>query len=137
MITDPEEPGYRYPDVGERLWHVPLQTWVVVIEAPPTVNYDLRIISEVPARREDDGARLIVKLRSLETGRYEPCERCGTAIELRDPQPPAEPRHGLPLGAAIWDEAWRNLGNRLVRDWHSPARCDAARAARLALVEER
>ena len=66
MITDPDEPGYRYPEVGERLWHVPLQAWVVVVDPPAALGYDPRAVAEVPAHREDNGDRLIVKLRSLE-----------------------------------------------------------------------
>lgn len=55
--------------------------------------------------------------------KYEPCERCGTPVKLRDPQPEPEPRHGLPLGAAIWDEGWETSEGSTTQHWHSPVRC--------------
>lgn len=61
---------------------------------------------------------------------YEPCERCGTPIRLRDPQPEPEPRHGLPLGAAIWDERPIELDHAIVQHWHSPERCAQLRSER-------
>lgn len=34
MIADPDEPGYRYPQPGEFLWHTTWMRWVVIIGAP-------------------------------------------------------------------------------------------------------
>lgn len=62
MITDPDEPGYRYPHTGERLWHRPSARWVVIHGQP---SYG-PIVDEVDAHREHDGQRVTVKLRSLD-----------------------------------------------------------------------
>lgn len=62
MITDPDKPGYRYPQPGDRLWHVPWQCWIVITGQPvygPSVD-------EVDGEREDNGQPVSVKLRSLE-----------------------------------------------------------------------
>ncbi len=56
MITDPDEPGYRYPQPGERLWHQPWQRWVTITGGS--------IADEVWGRL-DDGQSVSVKLRSL------------------------------------------------------------------------
>lgn len=60
MITDPDEPGYRYPQPGERLWHDPWQCWVTITGEP---HYG-PIADEVDGRL-DDGRAVGVKLRSL------------------------------------------------------------------------
>jgi hypothetical protein len=62
VITDPDEPGYRYPTLGERLWHVPWQCWVVIHGQP---RYG-PLPDEVAGVREDSGTFVTVKLRSLE-----------------------------------------------------------------------
>jgi hypothetical protein len=63
VITDPDVAGYRYPAPGERLWHAPWQCWMTVRAKGCT-----RCVpdDEVAATREDNGVRVVVKLRSLE-----------------------------------------------------------------------
>lgn len=71
MITDPDDPDYHYPKPGERLWHRPLATWLIIEGQPHYGPID----DEVDAHREDDGSTLTVKLRSLERRRQlRPCE---------------------------------------------------------------
>lgn len=76
MITDPDDPGYRYPRPGERLWHEPSQRWVTVTAL---AEYDTG--TEVPVI-DEDGRRLTVKLRSLR--------------EQQTPPPAVSPLLGLP-----------------------------------------
>jgi hypothetical protein len=77
MEPDPDAPGYRYPAVGERLWHGPWQQWVIVDAHDP--GYDARAVDEVPIRFAVTGALGVVKLRSLVEG-----ARLGTANQ-QDP----------------------------------------------------
>lgn len=73
MITDPDDPGYRYPQPDERLWHAPSQRWVAVVG---DAGHD-----EAPVI-DEDGRRLTVKLRSLR--------------EQQTPRPAVSPLLGLP-----------------------------------------
>lgn len=78
LITDPDDPGYRYPQPGERLWHEPSQRWatVTVLERGRVPHVD-----EVSVIVEDCEVR-IVKLRSLR--------------EEETPRPAVSPLLGLP-----------------------------------------
>jgi hypothetical protein len=60
VTDDPEDPEYRYPLPGERLWHRS-QGWVTVEMG----GADLVVLGEVAATRERDGQAVTVKLRSL------------------------------------------------------------------------
>lgn len=63
MITDPDEPGYRYPRPGERLWHHAWSGgWCVVLGQPDYGPSD----DEVEVRCEGSGLQASVKLRNLE-----------------------------------------------------------------------
>lgn len=71
MIDDPDDPAYRYPEVGERFWHCVHEKWVIVRPADGPAeraadDRSLRILSEVPVTVEDTGAKAIVKLHWLE-----------------------------------------------------------------------
>lgn len=68
MITDPDQPGYRFPQPGERYWHAPWECWVVIEGDTPYGH----VPDEVAALRESDGQKLVVKLRSLD----EPSDLC-------------------------------------------------------------
>lgn len=64
MIDDPDAPGYRYPTAGERFWHWRQEVWCTVREADG-LNYDPRVLGEVPVHLED-GRKAIVKLYNLD-----------------------------------------------------------------------
>lgn len=73
VIDDPDDPDYRYPEPGERFWHVQWDRWVIVrptdgwcLEQRAREAIGLRILGEVTVELEDTGQRGIVKLRSLE-----------------------------------------------------------------------
>lgn len=78
MITDPDDPGYRYPQPGERLWHEPSQRWVTIIGTP---DYG-PVADEVDVRAADLDQAATVKLRSLR--------------EEETPRPTVSPLLGLP-----------------------------------------
>lgn len=65
METDPDVPGYRYPDPGERLWHEPWARWVIVLAADPLDRVRVIPMDEVLVRYEGSEQRAVVKLRSL------------------------------------------------------------------------
>lgn len=74
MEDDPDQPDYRYPVAGERLWHHPWRRWVIVrstldgVAASATDEASLRVLGEVAVTFEDSGNRAIAKLRNLNEG---------------------------------------------------------------------
>jgi hypothetical protein len=71
VTDDPDDPNYRYPEPGERLWHWRREQWVVVIPAygPPERAADergLRVLGEVAVTIEATKERAIAKLTNLE-----------------------------------------------------------------------
>jgi hypothetical protein len=70
VIDDPDDPDYRYPEPGERLWHWRRERWVTVLPADgprdrAKDDASLRVLGEVAVELED-GHRAIVKLNNLE-----------------------------------------------------------------------
>lgn len=64
MITEPDDPDYRYPQPGERFWHSRKDAWCTV-RSGADEPYDLRVVGEV-AVTFDDGRRATVKLYNLD-----------------------------------------------------------------------
>lgn len=71
MITDPDRPNYRYPKLGERLWHSKWRAWMTVDDHTECPQ------DEVAVRYA--GVRATVKLRNL----HEPaCVGCREVKEV-------------------------------------------------------
>lgn len=74
MINDPDNPDFRYPQVGERYYHEHWATWCTVIEAWPKLLPSLPR-DEVPVQLDCGGPWMgwercaVVKLRSLQPGK--------------------------------------------------------------------
>jgi hypothetical protein len=64
VISDPDDPAFRYPQPGERYWHQPWNRWCTIVEPWPELRRSLPR-DEVPVRMES-GKLATVKLRSLE-----------------------------------------------------------------------
>lgn len=83
MIDDPDDPAYRYPEPGERLWHWRREQWVITLPADgprerARDDISLRVLGEVTVEFEGTGRRAIVKLSNLEE-RVSPCGGAGSA----------------------------------------------------------
>jgi len=65
VITDPRQPGYRYPRPGERLWHRLWRQRVTVISEEPDRAGAARA-GEVTVVIDAIGERAVANLDSLE-----------------------------------------------------------------------
>ena len=66
MITDPRQPGYRYPRPGERLWHRLWRQRVTVISEEPDRAAGAARAGEVTVVIDAIGERAVANLDSLE-----------------------------------------------------------------------
>jgi hypothetical protein len=66
MITDPRQPGYRYPRPGERFWHRPWRQRVTVIADDPGGIGQHDDTAEVTVVIDATGEPAVANLRSLE-----------------------------------------------------------------------
>ena len=65
MISDPDDPDFRFPQSGERYFHAPWEQWCVVMPQRPEIAH-LVPRDEVLVYLIRDCKPAIVKLKSLE-----------------------------------------------------------------------
>lgn len=66
MITDPRQPGYRYPRPGERFWHRLWRQRVTVISDESSMIRKHDRIGEVTVVIDATGEPAVANLRSLD-----------------------------------------------------------------------
>ena len=67
MITNPRQPGYRYPRPGERFWHRLWRQRVTVTVDQPGLTFEPEDTGEISVVIDATGEPAVVKLRSLDT----------------------------------------------------------------------